>query len=379
MIAGKGPSVSRRSAVLGVLVVLSLGALTACGGGKPATSASSPSASPTPTGPKTAPADYVAAVDQSDTTLMSSAVSDEHNFVIGPKFMLETQYAGVVTEIPDTSAETLGLPGALKPAAGHEFVVTTFSSSTTYSQTVVAGGELPGGSPSTVDPDEAVVVDGKVHELSTSVSGGTLIVSVPTGHKAYLRLTQGGRSQSVDLRTGQRVSDSLTPYYPYQHMHRGKMADHWDGTAFPVGVRVAVTSVGGELSPFAPKAGWAAKGKAWIYVDLRAVSVCSKNAPDCEVKVPRRDFALVLPDGRTVRAKAGQASMTTAATSDVSYDPTNASSKGSGTFGFEVPAKTRKVTLSITFGGRVTLLKGKRKLHIPMGRAPGPARVKLIA
>lgn len=370
---------SRRPTVLGVLLALSLGAITACGSGQPSSSASSASASPTPTGPKTAPADYVAAVDQSDSTLTSSQVSDRHNFVIGPKFMLETQYSGVVTEIPETSAETLGLPGALKPAAGHEFVVTALSSSTTYSQTVVDGGKLPGGEAgASADPDEAVVVDSKVHKLTTPVSG-TLIVSVPTGHKAYLRLTQGGRSQSVDLRTGQRVSDSLTPYYPYQHMHHGKTADHWDGAAFPVAVRVSLAEVGGELSPFAPKAGWAAKGKAWIYVDVRVLSICSKNASDCEVRVPRRDFALVLQNGRTVHPKAGQASMTTAATSDVSYDPTNPSSKGSGTFGFEVPSNTRKATLSITFGGRVTLLKGKRKLHIPMGRAPGPARVKLTA
>jgi hypothetical protein len=373
--------VSRRSTVLGVLLVLSLGAVAACGPGKPASSVSSLSASPTPTGPKTAPADYVAVSDSSDSTLTSSTVSDKHNVVIGPKFMFETQYAGVVTEIPETSADTLGLPSALKPAPGHEFLVTTLSSSTTYSQTVVDGGRLPGGEAgASEDPDEAVVVDGKVHELTKAVSGsGTIIVSVPTGHKAYLRLTQGGRTQSVDLRTGERVSDPLTPYYPYQEMHHGKTADYWDGTAFPVGVRVSLLDVGGELSPFTPKAGWAAKGKAWIYVNVRVLSICSKNAPECEVTLPRHDFALVLPNGRTVRPRAGQASMTTAATSDISYDPTNPSSKGTGTFGFEVPSSTRKATLSISFAGRVTLVKGKRKLHIAMGRAPGPARVKLTA
>lgn len=363
-----------------MLLVLSLGAVAACGPGKPASSASSASASPTPTGPKTVPADYVAVADASDSTLTSSQVSHKHNFVIGPKFMLETEYSGAVTEIPDTSASLLGLSSALKPAPGHEFLVTTFNSVATYSQTVVKGGNLPGGSPSTVEPDEAVVVDGKVHELSKAVNGsGTLIVSVPTGHEAYLRLAQGGRTQSVDLRTGQRVSDSLTPYYPYQEMHKGKTADYWDGAAFPVAVRVSLGEVGAELSPFAPKAGWAAKGKAWIYVDVRVLSICSKNASDCEVTLPRRDFALLLPNGRTVHPAAGQASMTTSGTSDVSFDPSNPSSKGTGTFGFEVPSSTRKATLSITFAGRVTLIKGKRKLHVPMGRAPGPARVKLTA
>lgn len=224
------------------------------------------------------------------------------------------------------------------------------------------------------------MVDGKVHKLNTSVGGGTLIVSVPEGHKAYLRLSQGGRSQSVDLRTGQRVHDSLTPYYPYGDMDPGgKRPDYWDGTAFPVTVRVSLFSVGGELSPFTPKARWAPRGKAWLYVHLQATSVCSTNAPDCTVKVPRRDVSLILPNGRILHAKAGQASMTTAAMTDVNYDPTIPLDKGTGTFGFEVPAKTRRVTLSITFGGRVTLIKGKRKVHVPMGRAPGPARVKLIA
>lgn len=370
---------SRRSTALGVLLVLPLGAVAACGSGQPSSSVSSASATPTPTGPKTAPADFVLVTDRSDTTLTGTEVSNAHNFVIGPKFMLEMQYSDVVTEIPETPAESLGLPRALRSAPGHEFLVTTLGSST-YSQTVVDGGRLPGGSPSTVEPDEAVVVDGKVHELTKPVTtSGTLVVSVPTGHKAYLRLSQGGRTQSLDLRTGQRVSDSLTPYYPYRHMHHGGTADYWDGTAFPVAVRVSLVEVGGQLSPFTPKANWAAKGKAWVYVDVRVVSICSKNAPDCEVTLPRHDFALVLSNGRTVYPKAGQASMTTAATSDVSYDPTKPSSKGTGTFGFEVPSGTRKATLSITFAGRVTLIKGKRKLHVPMGTPPGPARVKLTA
>lgn len=359
-----------------MLLVLSLGASTACGSGQP--SSASSSASPSPTGPKTAPPDYVVVTDQVDDTLISDEEPGERAFVIGPKFMLEVEGTGTVDDLDDLEADTLGLPSALQPAQGHEFLVTMFSSSTSYTQTVVDGGTLPGGSPTTVDPDEAVVVDGKVHELTKAVGGsGMLIVSVPTGHKAYLRLTQGGRSQSVDLRTGRRVTDSLTPYYPYQHMHSGKMADYWDGTAYPVGVRVSVLEVEGELSPFTPKAGWAAKGKAWIYVRVRALSICSKNAPHCEVTVPRHDFSLVLPNGRTVRPKAGQASMTT--TQNQSFDPTDSTEQGAGTFGFEVPSSTRKVTLSITFGGRVTLIKGKRKLHLPMGKAPGPARVKLTA
>lgn len=370
---------SRRSTVLGMLLVLSLGASTGCGGGTASSSASSTSASPTPTGPQAAPPDYVVVTDHVDDTLTGDDEPGERGFVVGPKFMLEVQSTGTLDGLSDVEAETLGLPSALKPAQGHEFLVTMFSDVTTYSQTMVDGGELPGGGAGTTeDPDEAVVVDGEVHRLTKAVSGsGMLIVSVPTGHRAYLRLTQGGRSQSVDLRTGRRVTDSLTPYYPYQHMKPGHYPDYWDGNAFPVGVRVGLLEVGGELSPFTPRARWAAGGKAWIYVKVRAFSICSKNAPHCEVTVPRHDFSLVLPNGRTVRPKAGQASMTT--TQNLGYTSTNATGRGTGTFGFEVPSSTRKVTLSMTFGGRVTLIKGKRKLHLPMGEAPGPARVKLTA
>lgn len=362
--------------VLGVLVTLSLGAVTACGSGQPS---SPPTVSPTSVGPTTVPVGYVYVSAQTDRELATTEVSGKRNFVIGPKFMLEVEDADATDSISAESAETLGLAGAVHAAPGQEFVVTTFSGAPSYDAPIQPGGRAPGGEAGEKAPREAVVVDGAAHELSRPVrDGGTLIVSVPKGHHPSLRMTQGGRSQSVDLRTGQRVKDSLTPYYPYRNLHAGKHAGYWDSAALSLTVRVAMPSIDAMISPFAPSTSWAARGRVWWYVSVGSVhSECSKDAANCRVTLPRRDFMLVLPNGKTLHPSAGSASLTTMSATDV-VDVTKVYG-GSGLFGFQVPANVRHATLLVKFAGRVTLLKGKKKAHMTVTDPAGPARVKLTA
>lgn len=361
---------------MGALIALSLGAMTACGTGRPGSPAT---ASPTPTGPTTASADYVYVSATTDQALSTTEVSGPHSFVIGPKFMLQVEDADATDSISAESAETLGLAGAVHASQGHELVVTTFSGAPSYDAPIQPGGKAPGGETSGKAPGEAVVVDGTVHELGQPArDGGTLIVSVPKGHHPYLRITQGGRSQSVDLRTGQRAKDSLTPYYPYRNLHAGEHPGHWDGAASSVTVRVAIGSIDAMISPFAPSTNWAADGKAWWYVSASSVhSECSKDAANCRVTLPRRDFTLVLPNGRTLHPSAGSPSLTTKSATDA-VDATDVSG-GSGLFGFQVPANVRHATLVVAFAGRVTLLEGKKNVHMTMTHQPSPARVQLTA
>lgn len=365
---------SRRSLPLTALLALSLCAVSACSGGRAGSSTTpSASASASPTGPKTVAASYVAVVDHDgDVTLPVGDVPYAAAFLIGPHFMLQLKSAGVLDEIDADLAETIGLAGAERPAAGHEFVVARFDSRSSFEpRDLPHGAKIPGGTAGdTSRTSQDVVVDGKATPLKTQASDGSLVIaSVPVGHHAYLRVADGGRRQSLDLRTGKRVRDSLTPYYPTADVRHGKIADHWDGVAYPAAVRVRMEEVGGTLSPFAPSAAWARNGKAWLYVRVRAMSVCSRPVVTCRVRLARGDFTVVLPGGRTARAEVGR-SMTTQAWGDPGES-------GTGTYGFEVPAKTRSATLVVRFAGRVTLLKGAKGEHLSMGSAPGPARVRL--
>jgi hypothetical protein len=294
---------------------------------------------------------------------------------MGPSFRHQIEAVGVVSAISADQARANGLPRPVEPAEGHEFVVTTFSGSTTYTVPTVKGATAPGGAPGhRQEPDEAVVVDGHAQRITTPVGDGeALVVSVPTGHHPFLRLSQAGITQSVDLRTGQRVTDALTPYYPYVTMSYGSFPDYWDGTAPVVRVRASLSEVEATMSTFSPAGTWAAKGKAWVYVVLQASSVCSTNAPGCRVTMTKRDIALVLPNGKKVYPTAGDSSMTSRGLSDVAPD----APQGIGTFGYEVPATLRSATLTVNFGHKVALVKDSKTVTLTMGTPPGPARIKL--
>lgn len=367
----------RMPLVGGVLAVCSA-VLVGCatsGSASPAPTTDTPSSSPTPTAPVAVPAEYVAITRGEAADLATTKVPGQRNVVIGPLFMHSVAAVGVVPAISADQAEADGLPSGVKPVAGHELVVTSFSGEFSYSVTSVKGGTTPGGGPGNrQEPTEAVVVDGQVRPLAKPVGDyQALVVSVPKGHHPFLRLTQGGVTQSVDLRTGQRVADALTPYYPNKAMSNGKFPDYWDGKAPLLGVRTQLTDVDATMSPFSPAGTWAAKGKAWVYLSLRVVSVCSTNAPDCRVRMARHDIVLALPNGGKVDPTAGDTSMTSAGLSDVDAE----GKLGLGSFGYEVPSSLRSATLMITFGHKVAVVKGSKTLTLTMGTPPGPTRIKL--
>jgi hypothetical protein len=360
--------------VLAVCSVLPAGCASS-GAASPASTPDSASQSPTPTGPVVAPAEYVAELDSEASDLATTQVSDSHNVVMGPLFRHEVQAVGVVSEISADEARTVGLPSALRPAAGQEFVVAAFNGSMSYTVPSVKGGTAAGGGPGrSHEPAESVVVDGHARPMQTPVGDGhALVVSVPKGHPALLNLTQAGVTQAVDLRTGQRVADALTPYFPDAALSNGEFPDYWDGKASLLTVRVSLMQVDASMSPFSPAGTWAAQGKAWVYLSLQAGSICSTNALDCHVTVTRRDIALVLPNGDKVYPAAGDASLTSLGPSDVNTDGVH----GFGSFAFEVPASLRAATLSVAFGHKVAVVIGSKTQSRTMSKPPGPARVKL--
>ncbi|MGZ0150745.1 hypothetical protein ACXJJ3_27045 [Kribbella sp. WER1] len=368
----------RLSLLGGVLAAVLAGCATsgtATPASSPSSSADSPSPSPTPTGPLVAPAGYVAVLKSEASDLATTNVSGRQNVVMGPFFRHEVGAVGVVSAISAEQARADGLPQAVKAADGQELVVTVFSGSTSFTVPTVNGGTAAGGAPvHEQEPVESVVVDGHARPVKTPLEDGeALVVSVPKGHRAFLHLTQAGVTQSVDLRTGQRIADASTPYYPNKDLSYGKYPEYWDGKAPLLGVRTSLTNVDATMSPFSPTGTWAAKGKAWVYLSLRAMSVCSTNAPDCRVTMARHDIALVLPNGDRVYPTAGDAFMTSVGLSDIDPD----GKKGLGSFGFQVPASLRTATLAVTFGHKVSVVKGSKSLSLTMSTPPGPTRIKL--
>lgn len=335
--------------------------------------AANPSASPTPTpsGPKVVPADYVSVVSGKSDDLVNGArtVSDRHNLLIGPHFAFEQEQVGTTRTLDALTATELGLSHPVKAAPGHELVVASFASSVRYSWAVASGGDLPGSRRGPTR--QRLVVRGNARKLPARVGHGSVVIlSVPTGVHPRLRVRDAGRSQALDLRTGQRVHDALSSYFPSTRWHTtrtSKRTKQDGGYAGRLGVATEVVTAEATLSPFAPRGTWGRRGHAWLYVSLRMQSYCvtATGPVTCRIAVsPRRHFVLNTPHGAATRIVGRKDK----ATSEVSAD-------SGRTYGFEVSKKSRSATLTVSFTGRLTTTKG----YVPWTRAPGPLRIRLKA
>jgi hypothetical protein len=208
--------------------------------------------------PPTRPADYLK--DFCGFAAPSATVSGRGPFrLTGPHFDLSFTGSQVLTYDDEL----------YRPAPGHEFLC-------------VSGwtGELGIGSYKMENDDKVsarIVIDGALRPLKDLPTGG-LMLSVPTGHPVALQVTDDGRTQSLDLRTGERGQDAIAGYYR-PHDLQVSAADYdatarvtYHGTQLDVRAQLNLSGLGGSVEPWLPSRGWAPAGTAWLVLTGLRVS-----------------------------------------------------------------------------------------------------------
>lgn len=193
------------------------------------------------------PADFIGVGWAPDTA--SHQLDPELAYLSGPHFTVVFSSL----EISDTAGIDY------RAADGHEFL------------------ELAHGSPVTYDPPDSVtakiVVDSRAHAVDlTEMTARGLVVSVQKGHTATLRVTDEGRTQSIDLRTTRRGHDAIPGYYPQvtltwqngEYSEIGKTSS--GGCRRQTNLIVSFDAKESAVLPWEPELGWAKPGRAWLPV-----------------------------------------------------------------------------------------------------------------
>lgn len=243
----------------------------------------------------------------------------------GPHFGFALAESAGVSWVADKAAAQFGMAGShgVRPGDGRELLVARF-----------AKAPLPvpydGG-----NPVAEVVVGAEHRALKGAANAGTVIaVSVPVGAAASLSVTDEGRTQSVDLRTG-AVSGRIDGYAE-------ELSDGISGmggwiNAPGIGKTPVSLSLELKLAPFVPGRGWAAAGRAWLTYTASA-SLLDVDL-SCTVDLSR---GLTLSGSGFRAAGAGTVSAQP-------FPGTNAASPAeSAEQAIDVPAGVREVTAGFT-------------------------------
>jgi hypothetical protein len=211
-------------------------------------------------------ADFTALVDQPPSRTPSAtgkSLDQDAASLLGPHFGARYYWA---------ETNTHDLSGKYRAAAKHEFLI------------LLGDRGMSGTYP--VEPDDqvtaAVMVDGTSRPLAKVPTWG-LVVSVPVGHKATLTVTDAGRTQSLDVRTGNREADAIAGYYRPRHLETSIREYKANGVAAANGhtvdllISVDFYMASVSVQPWIPRYGWAPDGRAWlemasVVVDVRVAS-----------------------------------------------------------------------------------------------------------
>jgi hypothetical protein len=185
----------------------------------------------------------------------------------------------------DVAISELSVAGAYAPgmsddeaygaADGHELLVATFD--------MADAGQIP-DQETAAQMSWAVAVGDRTEAIDPVASGDTVVVSVPEGDAALLQITDEGRTQSLNLRTGVRGDDAVPglnepqPSQQLDHPYTGAgVATVVEGMG-PAPVDVEVTLARAWRSAWEPTAGWAAPGRAWLVAEVARASYASDDS-----------------------------------------------------------------------------------------------------
>jgi hypothetical protein len=291
------------------LTVALVVALAGCGSDGDGSGTSSPTDTPSPTA-TTLPADWSGMALRGQLTgwgaLDVTELSPPAN-LMGPNFSYTLGAVGVTRELPPGFSHQFDLPPATA-AEGHEIVLVEF-------------GRLPEGARPLVDnpgkPARIEVLGGP--KLGPAMFGqnypeGVYAFSVPTGGHPVLRVTDEGRVQSLDLRTGRRGADAVPGFHPMRkgsHQFSSPGRTGWlyfrisgkGASGIPSSRRLAathLTRLDVALSPWTEERGWAPAGKAWLLVEPHVSSGQVKTVdPEVSFEMGPESFRATGPDGTT--------------------------------------------------------------------------------
>ncbi|MEV6965576.1 hypothetical protein AB0M47_10695 [Hamadaea sp. NPDC051192] len=241
---------------LRLLIPLTLLAVVAAGCTTP-----QPEPEPTPSGPaaEVVAPDYVR-MAQNSPSEASPLLRQKHPLtpadaaIIGPEYAVAFDWTATVSRIDEDDATRMGLPGAIAAPSGAEFFLVH----------VAQPSPRPVGKSGALTPATQVVVAGQARPLSVRFGrNGVLVISAPTGAPVLLKMTDKGRTQTLDLRTGKRGSDANPLFYTRYAM---KDFDVRTNIRPPEPGRIGMS---GSLAllPWTEDRGWAPSGKAWLHFE----------------------------------------------------------------------------------------------------------------
>ncbi len=198
-----------------------------------------------------------------------------------------------------------------------------------------------------------VKADGKelaqVRPQSFQTASMVLVVCVPKGSAVQLAVTDGGRTQSIDLRTGATSDVEPLLHPPLSKTDTVRDIIH---VSSPSGITPAgkgmysQVTVAAELMPWLPDKGWAPSGRAWLRISLY---------PELEI-IADVDLALDLARSLTLRTGDGQALPFPGTAHALAADHTGGDPVRQV---YDVPASTRVVVAGFASHGTLTA-NGKR-------------------
>ncbi|MFC0542739.1 hypothetical protein [Kutzneria chonburiensis] len=248
-------------------------------------------------------------------------------------------YVGNDPGMPTTGARNFsnGLGALVGPHFALRFTTVEVSRTASYQYEAAPGYEFllltidPATLADAPGPDDdvtaAIMVDGAGHKTSVAAiqRGSGLVVSVATGHTALLKITDTGRTQTLDLRTGKRASDEIQGYYPERALNLSPDTYAQSGKTSSGGCRrqttMSIDFIGGgtgtAVLPWGPDVGWAKPGRAWLPINYtmltNPVSVPDYDTlfdlpPACAVDLnfqldPKQTFAVEFDGGTAAPVK----------------------------------------------------------------------------
>ncbi|WP_163506539.1 hypothetical protein [Fodinicola acaciae] len=138
---------------------------------------------------------------------------------------------------------------------------------------------------------------------SPVINGGTLAVSVPINTAAYLEISDQGRAQRVNLRTGERVT--VPEFAPiYRRRNHAILGNQLIGALTNIRsgntIRFHLTAASAVLTPFDRDRGYAPPGSTWLAITITDAST------DSGIGIPKfalNSFTLTTGSGRPVIAQ----------------------------------------------------------------------------
>jgi hypothetical protein len=348
-----------RIVALGCSAVVALGPVACQAGGAPTPGQSASAAA----GSLVASDDFVAMVNPIDRAMLDTSgitwkALPAGATLVGPHVGLRFARIGTLSEVTQAQRTMLqmddrsdpdhplaGLDGLgtrpLHARSGHEFVLIDVVDGPVPGLTATGLGTQLG------DASAALVIAGQTRPVGISAAVGTgelALAVIPAGAPVSIAVTDSGRTQTLDLRTGKRAGDAIAGYYPL--LSGGRLFEeliHINGVDKSGDWTLLGTGLDVRLQPYIDGKGWAAPGRAWLTIDFDVSLLEVDTSITVDVS---KSLTLHGPGGSVLRLPAG--------TRITAKEGSNTLPFGTGALAIDVPASLRRLTATYTTNATIT-------------------------